>query len=194
MEPDECCSCGHRYHSIPDQLSVEGTSKSPQKPQKPHACFWQWFTLLVLPVHPGNYPGLLQVNSKIFWQRYIFKIILRRHFRLNFRKQLYQNIFKRFQKSGRAGWEWEAGKGKLALLQWFGIQWAFPRALLPPWSSPALSDIPSFQGKRWKSCQSLGWGWQLTEKSFWAWEASHGFQMVYMETTHVVWMTRESNS
>lgn len=60
--------------------------RPPKGPQKPHPCLWQWFTLSILPVHLGNDLGLLQINSKIFWQGYFFKkITLRRHFRLNFK-------------------------------------------------------------------------------------------------------------
>lgn len=89
------------------------------------------------------------------------KIILRIYFRLNFKKnQLYQKIFKGFQKRGRTGWEWEAeGQGGWEVqtgkdLGFPGCSELFPVPCSHPESSPGPSDIPSFQRKRWKSCQS----------------------------------------
>lgn len=134
---DVCCSCGHTYHSIPDQLRLEGTSKNSQKPPKSTSLPLAVIYPQVLPKHLKNYLGLVQVNSTIFWLGCFFKkISLRRHFRLNIKTQ---NIFRRLQKWGRNGCEREAGKYKLALLQWSGIpwlHWAFPSALFLPWELP----------------------------------------------------------
>lgn len=73
------------------------------------------------------------------------------------------------------GWELQTG---FAAVVWDSLAaLSFSQCPVSTLSSPSLSDIHSSQRKGEIPVKAV---------SFWVWEDSHGLQMVFMESTHIV--------